>query len=151
MKKVIKFNWGTGIAISIIIFMVIIIVIATIFMNQRVDLVTDNYYEKTLTYQDQINTYKRTAGLDGKISLKYTDNRLALSFPRSYFQRVNEGQLYFYRPSDSRKDFTVSLQLDENGSQALNTARVEKGYWKVEIKWTMDKKDYLSEHSVLIY
>jgi hypothetical protein len=150
MKKI-RFNWGTGITISIIVFMIIIIVITTIFMNQRVDLVTDNYYEKTLTYQDQINTYKRTAGLDGKVSLKYGDNTLALSFPRTYFRKVDNGQLYFYRPSDSRKDFIIPIQLDEKGSQTLNTYKVEKGYWKIEIRWTMNNENYSSEESVLIY
>jgi len=151
MKKYLKFNWGTGIFISIVLFMIVSIILAVIFMNQRVDLVTNNYYEKTLTYQNQIDAYKRTAGLKEKVSFNYADNKINLYFPGSFLQQVNNGKLYFYRPSDSRKDFTVPIQLNKEGSQTLNTAKIDKGYWKVEIQWTMNNEDYKMEKSVLIY
>ena len=151
MKKFLKFNWGTGIFLAIVFFMIITIILTVIFMNQRVDLVTNNYYEKTLTYQNQIDTYKRTARLKEKVAFNYADNKINLSFPGSFLQKVNNGKLYFYRPSDSRKDFTVPIQLDEEGSQTVNTTRIDKGYWKVEIQWTMNNEDYKMEKSVLIY
>lgn len=151
MKKYLKFNWGTGIFISIVLFMTISIILAVIFMNQRVDLVTNNYYEKTLTYQNQIDTYKRTAELKEKVSFNYADNMINLSFPGSFLKQVNNGKLYFYRPSDSRKDFTVPILLDKEGSQSVNTTKIDKGYWKIEIQWTMNNEDYKMEESVLIY
>ncbi len=151
MKKFVKFSWGTGIFISIVVFMAITVILTVIFMNQRVDLVTNNYYEKTLTYQDQIDTYKRTAVLKERVSFNYADNRIKLSFPDSFLEQVNNGKLYFYRPSDSRKDFTVPIKLNKKGSQTVNTARIDKGYWKVEIQWTMNNQNYLMEKSVLIY
>lgn len=151
MKKYLKFNWGTGIFISIVLFMTISIILAVIFMNQRVDLVTNNYYEKTLTYQNQIDTYKRTAELKEKVSFNYADNKINLSFPGSFLQLVKNGKLYFYRPSDSRKDFSVPIQLNEEGSQTVNTTEIDKGYWKIEIQWTMNNEDYKMEKSVLIY
>jgi hypothetical protein len=151
MKKYLKFNWGTGIFISIVLFMTISVILAVIFMNQRVDLVTNNYYEKTLTYQNQIDTYKRTAELKEKVSFNYAGNLINLSFPGSFLQQVKNGKLYFYRPSDSRKDFTVPIRLNKVGSQSVNTTKIEKGYWKVEIQWTMNNEDYKIEESVLIY
>ena len=151
MKKSAKFNWGTGIFIAIVIFMIITVILTIIFMNQRVDLVTNNYYEKTLTYQNQIDTYKRTAELKEKVAFNYADDKINLSFPVSFLEQVNNGKLYFYRPSDSRKDFTVPIQLNKKGSQIFNTASIDKGYWKVEIQWEMNKYDYKMEKSVLIY
>ena len=151
MKKYLKFNWGTGIFISIVLFMIISIILAVIFMNQRVDLVTNNYYEKTLTYQNQIDIYKRTAELKDKVSFNYAHDELNLSFPGSFLQQVRNGKLYFYRPSDSRKDFTLPIQLNNEGSQTVSTAKIDKGYWKVEILWTMNNEDYKMEKSILIY
>ena len=151
MKKYLKFNWGTGILVSLILFIVITIILTVIFMNRRVDLVTDNYYEKTLTYQNQIDTYKRTADLKDKVSFNYADNKINLSFPDSILRRFNNGKLYFYRPSDSRKDFTVPIRLDNKGSQIVSTTKIDKGYWKVEIQWTMNNQNYLMEKSVLVY
>jgi hypothetical protein len=51
----VKLNWGTGIVITIIVFPLISFAMIFHFMNQKVDLVTDNYYEKTLVYQNQID------------------------------------------------------------------------------------------------
>lgn len=151
MKKSLKFNWGTGIFISIVVFMIITVILTVIFMNQRVDLVTNNYYEKTLAYQNQIDTYKRTAELKERVSFNYAGDKISLSFPGSFIQQVNDGMLYFYRPSDSRKDFRVPIQLDKNGTQTFNTAKIDKGYWKVEILWKMNNQNYKMEKSVLIY
>ena len=82
MKKFVKFNWGTGIFISIASFMIITIILTFVFMNQRVDLVANDYYEKTLTYQKQIDTYKRTAKLKEMVSFNYAGDEINLSFPR---------------------------------------------------------------------
>jgi hypothetical protein len=150
MRKPIKFNWGTGIFISIVTFMIITVILTIIFMNQRVDLVTNDYYEKTLTYQDQIDTYKRTERLKETVSFNYAGNQINLSFPDSFLQQVNNGKLYFYRPSDSRKDFAIPIRLNERGSQSFNTTKIEKGYWKIEIQWTMNNQNYLMRKSVLI-
>ncbi|MDZ7626149.1 MAG: FixH family protein [Ignavibacteriaceae bacterium] len=46
-----KLNWGTGILIGIIVFVVISISMTVIFMTQDVDLVADKYYENSLQYQ----------------------------------------------------------------------------------------------------
>ena len=151
MKKPVKFNWGIGIFISIVVFIIITVILTIIFMNQRVDLVTNNYYEKTLTYQDQIDIYKRTAELKEKVSFNYAENKISLSFPVLFLHDVNKVKLYFYRPSDSRKDFTVPIQLDKNGSQFINTSKIDKGYWKVEVQWMMNNQDYKMEKSVIIY
>jgi hypothetical protein len=150
MKKLIKFNWGTGVFLSIVVFMIITIILTIIFMNVKVDLVTNNYYEKTLTYQNQIDTYKRTAELKERVSFNYADNKINILFPGSFLQRMNEGKLYFYRPSDSRKDFTIPIQLNHSGSQIFNANKIEKGYWKVEIQWIMNNENYLMEKSIFI-
>ena len=151
MKKFVKFNWGTGIFISIASFMIITIILTFVFMNQRVDLVANDYYEKTLTYQKQIDTYKRTAELKEMVSFNYAGDKINLSFPDSFLRQVDNGKLYFYRPSDSKKDFIIPIQLDKNGRQTFNTVKIDKGYWKVEIEWSMNKQNYLMEKSVLIY
>ena len=45
----IKWNWGWGIFLSIVLFMATIIIIVATMMNREVDLVTDKYYGKFLS------------------------------------------------------------------------------------------------------
>jgi hypothetical protein len=146
-----KISWGTGIVISILIFMIITTVGMIIFMKQDVDLVTDNYYEKTLVYQDQIDIQKRTVELNDEVSLKFENSLLNISFPKSYSEDVNDGKLFFYRPSDSKKDFNVPLQLDAEGNQVLSTSKIIKGFWKIGISWNMNEQEYQTQKSIIIY
>ena len=147
MKKI---SWGTGIVISIGAFMIITTIMMIIFMNQDVDLVTENYYEKTLVYQDQIDIQRRTTELDEEVKVDFENNLLNISFPKSYSGIVSNGKLFFYRPSDSKKDFSIPLQLDADGEQILNTSKIIKGFWKIGINWNMNKQEYQTEKSIII-
>ena len=73
MKKI-KWNWGTGILLSIIVFMAILIGIVYVFMNQDVDLVTKDYYGKELRYQDQINKINNTSESGKEVGIFSQDN-----------------------------------------------------------------------------
>jgi len=145
-----KLNWGTGIVITIMLFLIISFAMIFHFMNQKVDLVTDNYYEKTLVYQIQIDEAERSREIDKKIKLEYLNNQLKFVFPGSTSRQINSGEIYFYRPSDSGKDFKFTFELDEKGEAAFDRTKIEKGYWKVYLKWIMNGESYSVERTVMI-
>jgi len=147
MKKI---NWGTGIVISIIIFMIISVSMMLIFINQKVDLVTENYYEKTLVYQEQIDIKKRTAELKEDVEINYDGNNINIIFPKSILNEISSGEIYFYRPSDSNQDFIIPLRINDEGEQSLSASEIAKGFWKIGISWIMNKEDYLTEKSIII-
>lgn len=145
-----KLNWGTGIVITILIFLIISFAMIFHFMNQKVDLVTTNYYEKTLTYQEQIDEANRSKLFDEQIILTYTASLLTFSFPDSLANKIQNGELIFYRPSDSSRDFKSSFNLSKQGKIALNVSDLEKGYWKLQLKWNMNDKSYSIERTLMI-
>jgi hypothetical protein len=55
-----KFNWGTGIVLSFIIFAASILMIVLFPFNQKADLVSDNYYEREIKFQEQIDKMSLT-------------------------------------------------------------------------------------------
>jgi hypothetical protein len=146
----VKLNWGVGIAITIILFLIISFALIFHFMNQKVDLVTDNYYEKTLVYQNKIDEAERSKELYKQIKLEYSDNQLKFVFPDSVAKAMNDGEVYFYRPSNSNMDFKTPLQVNQNGELVLDASKIEKGYWKVHLKWLMNKDSYSVERTVMI-
>lgn len=143
----IKFNWGFGILVTIVLFMGIILSIVLYMMNQDVDLVTDKYYDKEIKYQQQIDTEKRTNALGENIKVNILNNTLIVTFPDS---SSIGGELYFYRPSDFKKDFKIPIKIDHKREQAINIGKVEKGYWRLKIAWDMNNDEYYSEKSIYI-
>ncbi len=147
----IKFNWGFGILIAIIFFMGVTIALVTVSVNQKTDLVTDHYYEKTLKYQNQIDMEKRSAKFVKGLEITNENNEVNIKFPDAFKKVPVKGELYFYRPSDAANDFTVPLQVDGKGRQVISSAKMKKGFWQVKVEWVMTKENYFCEKSLIIY
>ena len=147
MKKI---SWGTGIAIGIIVFVVISITMTVIFMTQDVSLVSNNYYEKSLSYQDEIDKQSRTKSLDEQVKINFNGEVINILFPSTYLDKNISGEIYFYRPSNSKLDFKLPLELNEEGNQLILTRNFEKGFWRIKLNWVMDGNRYYNERALTI-
>jgi hypothetical protein len=145
-----KFSWGTGILITIIIFMSITVLTGIYLMNQDVQLVTDNYYEKDLKYQNQIDKLNRTAALEEKVEIKFDGLAVELVFPTSFDKSKLSGEIYFYRPSDRKKDFTIPLTLNSEARQIIPVTRIDKGFWRIKLSWSSDGIEYYNERAITV-
>jgi len=145
-----RINWGTGILITIIIFMSITVLTGVYLMNQDVQLVTDNYYEKDLKYQNQIDKLNRTVALEEKVEIKFDGLNVELIFPLSFEVDKISGEVYFYRPSDGKKDFTIPLTLNSEARQIIPVTRIDKGFWRIKLSWTSDGIEYYNERAITV-
>jgi hypothetical protein len=145
-----KINWGTGILIGIIIFILVTVTMTVIFMNQDVNLVTDKYYENSLQYQDEIDKQSRTNDLNEEVEINFNGQRLSILFPEDYKNKNISGEIYFYRPSNPKLDFKLTLLLSEAGSQIIPTQRLEKGFWRLKLNWIMNGNGYYNEKAITI-
>lgn len=145
-----KFNWGTGILVAIIIFMIITLATMIFLINQDVDLVESDYYTKGIDHQKQIDRVNRTNLMEDSSLIKLEGDYLRLFFPKSYKSKKVSGTIQFYRPSDSKKDITLPVSLDTVAQQVVPVKLLEKGYWKVKLNWTADEVEYYKESSFVI-
>ena len=145
-----KFNWGTGILITIIIFMVISIGAVIFLMNQKVDLVASDYYDKGIHHQEQIDRINRTNKMGNEVSITPENGFIRLVLPKYFAQKGLSGTIQFYRPSDSKKDFAVAVAIDTSAQQLISTQNMEKGYWKVKLNWSQESVEYYKESSFVI-
>jgi hypothetical protein len=149
MKKI-KWNWGAGILFSIIIFMAILVGLVYVFMNQDVDLVTRDYYSKELKYQNQIDKINNTSEMGKEVGISFLNDSVHLTFPDSVYYKKASGIVYFYRPSGSKKDFSLPLAVSDKNEQLISTVKLDKGLWKIKVEWGMEGKDFYSEKSIII-
>lgn len=149
MKKN-KFNWGTGILITIIVFMVITISTVVYLMNQDVDLVASDYYDKGIHHQEQIDRMNRTNKMGDEVSINPENGFIKLVLPKSFVQKSLTGIIQFYRPSNGKKDFAVTLAVDTSCQQLISTQSMDKGYWRVKLNFTQDEVEYYKESSFVI-
>jgi hypothetical protein len=140
----IKFSWGKGIFIAYAGFAIAVIIMVTISMTKNVDLVAPNYYEKEIKYQGEIDRINNTNRLKEQVKFEISEPILILSFPANSISSVITGDVVFYRPSDSKKDFKVNIKSDKQFRHSIDLSGIEKGLWKIKVIWNMDGTDYLS-------
>lgn len=120
--------------------------------RHSVDLVSEDYYERELAYQDRIDSRQRALDLAERPAWEHQDpaRQLVLKFPNEQAVRLQQGELIFYRASDKDLDRRVPLALDANGSQAIATAAMPAGLWQLQLHWTMDGEAYYLEEALIL-
>ncbi|MBC7447812.1 MAG: FixH family protein [Hymenobacteraceae bacterium] len=118
-------------------------------MQTDVELVSADYYQQELDYQQRIAAKARTAALAVPIQLVATADRLLLvKLPRALAGQPIQGNVRFFRPSDARLDFTVPLQPSPDLTQLLNTSRLQPGHWRVQLDFTANGQAYFVEETL---
>jgi hypothetical protein len=140
MKK--KFSWGTGILIFIIVFILLNGVVILFSLNQKVDLVTNNYYEKELKFQHDIDKQNNALPFADSILITVDNAVIQITFPVEHANQIESGIAFFYRPSDSKLDFQAELKLNQNGKQLFDAKTFVKGFWKATFEWEENNREY---------
>ncbi len=149
-KKTKKSHWGIGMAFlygGFVLFILSVVIFSTM---QDFAMVEDNYYQKSLVYQDKINMMKNTANLPFKPSVKINkdENKLTITFSDSLAKTGITGTAHFFRPSDKRVDQVLEINLNENSEMILPTTRFLKGFWILKLSWESSGISYYQEEKI---
>lgn len=145
-----KFNWGTGIVLALIVMIGGMIFLVSIALRQDYDLVETDYYQKSVNYQKHIDEVKNTEALAEKIRFNQTADSLKLIFPALASVQDYSGEIHFYSPVEADLDETVKLKLDNGFCQSVSLKRLKNGRYTVKIDWQAKQVSYYQEHEIVI-
>ncbi|MCH6200362.1 FixH family protein [Aquiflexum sp. LQ15W] len=140
-------DWGKGIVITLIVFISLMVGLVTICVKQDdIHLVTQNYYEEEIRYQDQIEKMINANSLDYKvlnydIQLKKVDLHLPVG---------SKGTMHLFRPSDARLDQEIDFDVINPNANAFDLKSLMPGYWKLKLTWSENGVDYFYEEKINI-
>jgi hypothetical protein len=139
-----KINWGTGIVISIVLFMIFILyfVYQSLTPEYTHELVSEDYYKDELHYQKEIDKLNNAVKLKSKISLMNSDKGITIQFPDSINYQDVKGIISFQRYSNSVLDFSKNIELTSNKIVIPDSILVS-GKWIIKIDWNYNGKEYL--------
>lgn len=113
------------------------------------DLVVESYYQKELTFQEDLDSAQNAADLENQVNIAMISEGLQIIFPSDFDYSEIEGEVFLYRPSDKALDFTVQLQL-ENSEYVLPRSLMEAGKWEVNLKFNHKGEDYFIQQKIQI-
>lgn len=140
-------DWGKGIVIVIAVFVMLMAGLVTICVKQDdIHLVTQNYYEEEIKYQDQIDKIINANALDYEVLTYNTQvKRVVMNLPLG-----SKGTLHLFRPSDARLDKKIEFQLVNLDENTVDVSSLKSGYWKVKLTWEENGVAYYEEKKINI-
>lgn len=145
-----KFNWGWGIGIFYVWFVVAMLSLVYMASQQSIEFVTKDYYGKELDYQDHINKVNRTTLLAKPLQWQVDSKKVKLTFPVSAGSTDVKADILFYRPSDSKKDFTLTIVPDSLGEAVIVSDKLLPGIYRMQIDWQIGTDYYYNESIINI-
>lgn len=140
-------NWGYRIAIFYTAFAAFIIALVVMSFNQKYDLVTEDYYDKELKFQEQIDKQNLVNTNSKQVVWKHEGKSLNLFFPAT--DKVS-GEIKLFRPSDAAMDFKIAVMPDSLGNQQVDLTAASSGKYLLQIDWNENGKAYFQESVIIL-
>lgn len=141
-----KFNWGTAITLLYLSFVTGMGYLVYRSLNEKVDLVIDNYYEHDKLFTEKYEQQQNAVNLKEQVKIT-SGNPVTIQF---YSAIPDQGTIQFYRPDDSSLDKIIDLSVNENGIMKIETSSLKHGLWKVILQWESEGKKYYTEDRIFI-
>ena len=139
-----KLSWGYRIAFVYVIFVAGIAFLVFKASSQKFDLVTKDYYDQELKYQQVIDQSANTANLSTSLVVEKSAAALSISFPAEMKNKEKIIDFYLYCPADAKRDFRKSMNTNDNAfTQPLPEAM--KGKYELKLSWEVDAVRYYFE------
>lgn len=146
-----KFNWGTGIVLAFILFISFIMYfVISMNMNKKYkhDLVTEEYYQQELEFQNDIDKEKNALSLIQNIQLEKSEKGLVVMFPKGIDFKEVTGKVFLYRPSNKQLDFETTISLSDY-NLLIPDKRLLDGRWNIKIDWQYKGISYLYKKEIV--
>ena len=143
-------NWGHGLAIALGCFIIFILFLILIFPmgKQNAEMISNNYYEEELKYQDVIDAKNNAAKLEKTPTYKATSEGILISFPDNIKVDKDIANFVLFRTEDSNLDVKKEVTLQHN-LFLIPKKVISKGSYTLKLKWTENKKPYQVDYDIL--
>lgn len=142
-------SWGKKIVFVYLLFVGGIIFLVIKSMNQRQDLVTKDYYEQELVYQDRLDEIKRTDSISHAVKIEYAGQAIRMQFADTFRVLNLSGNVWVYCPDDATKDLKKKFDLS-TGELLLSLPYSGNGLRRVKVSWEAGGKSYYREKDLFI-
>lgn len=138
-------NWGKGIVIVLGSFIVFIGVLVSILIGQKVDLVSEEYYQEEIAYQNEIDAISSGNDLDSLI-VSQKEGQLVIQFAKNI--QPDSVIVKLWRPNDKKLDQSYTVTGTEVFLIPLKD--LHQGNYDVRCEYWTGQKNYLQKTQVAI-
>lgn len=138
--------WPWGIGLFVTAFAASMVGFVFWSLHHKQDLVSADYYEQELHYQDTIDHIDRARAL-GTETIRYDESERAIII--APMGGNVSAHLALYRPSDASLDQIHELELGPE-THAYSTSDLAPGLWKAQLEWKRDGSGYRADLTFIV-
>lgn len=146
----IKFNWGTGILITIIVMISWLGFLISKAFDYKINMDSDDYYERGLVHSVQMERIQRSLPFKNDFSVEQNGEFVTIKYPHFFESKNISGELWFYRPSDYELDKKIAALNQNKNSQDIHNQHFTKGRYLVRATLQVDSLSYFFEREIII-
>jgi nitrogen fixation protein FixH len=127
--------------------MMIVMMSALVYMSMKQDIhmVSKDYYEQELVYQQKINAMAHTHAYDKQFSITENTDTILIKVPESLSKDLNKGSIYFYCPADEKMDKQEVLAANANGVYSFPRNALLGKKYIAKISMSVNDVEYYKE------
>lgn len=145
-----KFTWGTGIALTLTAFVLAMAFAVYKVMQQDYDLVTTDYYEQELIYQQKIDQKNNALSLGEAVKLEPTVEGVFIGMPEKLKGQVGDLEIEMYCVTDDELDFLVSEPGWTADDLSVKHSNLKSGKWIAKITFIVGETGYYFEPDIYL-
>lgn len=142
-------NWGKGLALALASFAALMAWFIVKASQEPEPLVTEQYYEQELKYQERIDDIARARTI-GPVRMDVTRGTVRILFPEEVHGRSISGDLLLQRPNDPSKDRRVMVRPDAKGDFGTDGMQLVPGRYNAQLEWRADGVTYYTEERIVV-
>lgn len=142
-----KISWGHKILFVYLGFVAGILFLVFKASQEKFDLVTPDYYEAELKFQNVIDDKQRVTELSAPPKITHSVNTVRIQLPAEFLNKELKGELYLYRPSDASKDVKKSFTSNK-GFVEIPLEKDLSGAYELKLSWQADGKTFYNEQRI---
>ncbi len=145
-----KLNWGHGVAIALGSFIIFILFLIFVYSSgmKNSELISDDYYQDELTYQQVIDAKNNAETLSQKPSYSQDKNGITIVFPQSVSVDDSKVNFTLFRTDDGNLDVKKEITLDGRKQFTIPSKVLSAGSYTLKVSWKENKKPYQLDYDV---
>lgn len=143
-------NWGKGTALALIAFAGLMTWFVIMASRNPEPLVTEQYYEQELKYQDRIERRASALALSAEVDIRAANGGLRLRFPEELKGAPIDGRLTLVRPNDPAADRVLDVRADTSGTFLAHGIGLVPGRYNAVLDWSAKGITYCTEDRIVV-
>jgi hypothetical protein len=142
-------NFGGKIVILYLGFVALIVTLVVMCFKQDVELVSADYYDQEIKFQDKIEACNNEKQLLKSIQHDISEEAIVLRIDSALLTKDFTGTIILFRPSDSKMDKEYKMAF-RNNEQKIDSRELAHGAYKLQLSWVSNQKHYFKEDVIFI-